>query len=202
MTIVFFPFLALVVGLGWQFLVRITTGLLAKVSSRRITIHPGLSGLLLISMLSLSILNFNYIGYLSKMSPGAANVIQSSYQMAAAINQTADDNDKLLIMPMIIQPELKTQPDPILFWNLKPDLKVYRVNRLGADYTVVKNIVVNEQINRLLIFPVEGSSQEEIVHRILKDIKPDVLSLPGKTLIIDVDGYWKKSSKNSNPQPK
>jgi hypothetical protein len=99
-------------------------------------------------------------------------------------------------MPMIIQPELKTQPDPILFWHLKPSLRTFRVNSLSADYNVVKDLIVSARINKLLIFPVEGSIQEKITTNVIKDIKPDGLSLPGKILILDVEGYWKKSNKD------
>ena len=94
------------------------------------------------------------MGYLSEMSPGTANVTKRSYQIAEAVNQSAGDNDKLLVMPMIIQPELKAQPDPILFWHLKPSLKIYRVSRLNVDFNDVKEIIANEQINQLLIFPI------------------------------------------------
>ena len=132
------------------------------------------------------------MGYLSQMSPGTANVIQRSYQIAEAVNQSSGDNDKLLVMPMITQPQLKTQPDPILFWHLKPNLSIYRVKRLGVNFNGVKQFIVNGQFNRLLIFPVEGSIQKKTVLRILRDINPSALSLPGKTLVIDVEDYWKK----------
>ncbi len=191
-TIVLFPFLALVIGLGWQFLMRIGADLFNKIYRKSITIHPALSSLLLISVLSLPLIKFSYMGYLSGMSPGTANVIKMSYQIAEAVNQSSGDNDKLLVMPMIIQPHLKTQPDFILFWNLKPSLRIYRVNRLNVDFNDVKEIIVNEQINRLLIFPAGGSIQEKTVIRILRDIKPAALSLPGKILVINVEDYWKK----------
>ena len=191
MTIVFFPFLALVVGLGWQFLLRIAADIIKRVFGKGVTIHPVLSGMLLIAVLSVPLIHFNYMKYLTEISPGTANVIQRSYGIAEAVNQSSDDNDKILLMPMIIQPHLKTQPDPILFWRLKPSLRLYRVNRLGLDFTGVKEIIVTEQINRLLIFGLEESNQEKIITQIIKEINPAGLSLPGKILVLDVSGYWK-----------
>jgi hypothetical protein len=196
MTIVFYPFLALIIGLGWQFLLQITPGPFNKITTEKISIIPIFSGLLLVLILSLSLIKFDYMEYLSEMSPGTSNVIQRSYRIAEAVNQATGDNDKLLVMPMIIQPELKTQPDPILFWHLKPSLRTFRVNSLSADYNVVKDLIVSARINKLLIFPVEGSIQEKITTNVIKDIKPDGLSLPGKILILDVEGYWKKSNKD------
>ncbi len=133
------------------------------------------------------------MGYLLEMSPGTAHVIQRSYQIAEAVNQSSGDNDKLLVMPMIIQPKLKAQPDPILFWHLKPNFIIHRVNRLNVNFSDIKKIIVNEKINRLLIFPIEGSIQKKTMLRILKDINPTALSLPGKTMVINVENYWKKS---------
>jgi len=199
-NIVLFPFLALVIGMGWQFLLKTAADLCHGLLGRRITLHPALTVLLLISVLSLSLLHFSYMGYLATMSPGTANVIHRSYRIAAAVNEAARANDKVLVMPMIIQPELKTQPDPIIFWQLKPTLRIYRVPQLGLDFDRVKIIIETERINRLLIFPVEGSNQEKIVQRIIKDINPEGLSIPGKTLVINVDGYWKESALNAVPQ--
>ena len=68
-----------------------------------------------------------------------------------------------------------------------------RVARLGLEYDSIRQIIEDVQISRLLIFPVAGSSQEQTVLRILRDINPAALSLPGKTLVIDVEGYWKKT---------
>jgi hypothetical protein len=63
----------------------------------------------------------------------------------------------------------------------------------------VKDLIVSARINKLLIFPVEGSIQEKITTNIIKDIKPDGLSLPGKILVLDVEDYWKRSVKDLNP---
>ena len=196
MVIALYPFLALVIGIGWSYIIKIAAILISpKNIKRKTTIHPVLSCFLLTAILSFPVFNLQYTEYLSKISPGTFNMSKRSVLIADTINQSVGKKDKLLFMPMINQKIAKPHPDPVLFWYLKPGLTIYNVYDLDMDYNAIKKTIVDKQINRLLIFPVTGSNQEEIAIRILEDINPAGLSLPGKILILQVDDFWKNLKK-------
>ena len=191
MTIVLYPFLALLVGLGWNLIVNISTNLITKVSDKSFSPHTVFSMLPLILILGVPLTQFNYMQHLSEISPSTATTIRRSYRIAEAINQSVEDNKNILLMPMIIRPEQGTAPDPIVYWNLKPSLNIYRVKTLDLDYFGVKNIIIQQQIQWLLIFPVEGSNQLAIIEKIINESDPVGLNLPGMTLLLKVDQYWR-----------
>ncbi|MFC1843573.1 ArnT family glycosyltransferase [Thermodesulfobacteriota bacterium] len=191
MTVALYPFLALLVGLGWHLIVNNITKLITKKSGKSFQLYTVISILPLILILGAPLSEFNYMQHLSKISPGTANVIIRSYRIAEAINTSTAENEKLLMLPMIIQPALGTQPDPIVYWNLKPSLNIYRVKTLDLDYNAVKDIIIQQQIHWLLIFPVEGSNQLAIIEKIINESDPVGLNLPGMTLLLKVDQYWR-----------
>jgi len=191
MTIVLYPFLALLVGLGWHLIVKKSANLITKVSGKSISPPTVISILPLILILGIPLAEFNYMKHLSETSPLTATTIRRSYRIAEAINQSAADREKILFMPMLIRPEQGTAPDPIVYWNLKPGLNIYRVITPDLDYKSVKNFIIQKQIQWLLIFPVEGSNQEAITKNIIMESNPEGLNLPGMTLLLRVDQYWK-----------
>jgi len=191
MTIVLFPFLALLVGLGWHFMVKFLTNLTAKVTNKSILTNTIISIIPLVFILGAPLTQFNYMQHLSGISPNTVRTIIRSNRIVEAINQSAADNENLLMMPMIIRPAQGTAPDPIIYWNLKPSLNIYRVKTLNLDYNAVKDIIIQKQIHRLVIFPVAGSNQETITNKIIMETNPEGLNVPGMTLLLRVDQYWK-----------
>jgi 4-amino-4-deoxy-L-arabinose transferase-like glycosyltransferase len=188
MILSLYPFLALIVAIGWAFLFKGLNKLLYKHYSKLNKLQPIGSPLLLALLLGIFTLPFSHITYLEKMSPSTVGVMRSSYEMAQAVNYNVQDNEKLMIMPMLYRSG-PTMPDPIFYWHVKP-LMIYRHLLLDTGYSDFKKIIIKNKINWVLMSPVTNSNQEKFMKKTIQDIKTSGYSM-SRAALINVDGFWK-----------
>lgn len=188
LTISLYPFWALAMAMGWQFLIKV----FANLTQKRAVFSPALNALLvsvpLILLLGSQVVPFNHIIALEKMSPTTVKVMRGSYEMAEAVNKLTAENERLLLLPMIyrIGP---TMPDPIFYWHVKP-LQIFNNKNLALGYDEFKYQVIRNRIVWALLFPVDGSNQLDIYEKSVQEIDAWGYMLTNGVLL-RVDSFWK-----------
>lgn len=188
LTIAIQPWLALLVGLGWVFLTEKALQRIPGLQNRTAAhLKPLLAPILLLPILFIPVSNFTYIQYLTRMCGDQLSAIQGAYVIAEALNKATEDNDGLLILPDLYRGG-STAPDPIVIWQTRKNLRIYR-NLGSQDFAWFTKVIRQNRIKWTLLFPMESSSQADLVREIQDKINPRIYVLP-HGLLVEVDHLW------------
>lgn len=170
MNIVLLPALALLVGLGWDLATTATLAGWAKICRARPgKLKPLVAGLLLVALLVVPALDFDYNGYLERLSPKQARVIETSAEISAVVNAEVKNGERLFILPMLYRSS-SSAPDPILYAKLEVKPEILRGMNPDIDYPTFKSIIVRKRVDWVLMSPEVGSPQEMLDSGLQKDI--------------------------------
>jgi len=194
MTISFSPFLALLSAFGCLFLFKLVSQVLRMITGREILHNRWIAPIVFIGLFSANTFPFSYGNHFKSMSPNLAKITLSSYEMSDVVNKNVEENEKLLILPMIFR-TAPNQADPILYWNLKSVETLYfkgaHLNFAQFQKTIEKN-----KINWALIFPVAGSWQEDLFVHIVSEMNPAGLRF-SVGYLLKVDSYWNRNKEQN-----
>ncbi len=188
MTTSLYPFLCLLVAIGWSFIHKAAFNFLQPKINIPSRFYSRISLLLFIVILALPSIPYNRAGILKSLSPGSVDVMRSSYEMVQAVNSSVHDHEKLMLMPMLYRTG-PTMPDPIFYWNLKP-INLLLITSLDTSFTDFKNIIVENRVHWVLMSPIDGSPQEEIFRKTSDEIEMQGYRFTAGVLI-RVDNFWK-----------
>jgi len=170
LTASFSPFFALTLAFGALFLFKLISQSLSDIQGKRIFGNRLLPLTLLIGLLVANLLPFSYGTHFKKMSPTRAKLILNSYEMREIVNGNVQENEKLLILPMIFRSN-PNYGDPIFHWNLKP-IEILYYQGTYLDFVQFERTVTNNKINWVLIFPVPGSWQDNLFKQVVSEVNP------------------------------
>lgn len=190
-TISLQPALALLTGIGLAFLWKLPK-FFPSGNRKKITRETGLLGsaVVLAIILSIPLFGFNYKEYYKKYSPHYQSGIGISYEISEIVNKNVKDNEKILILPMLYR-NGPTMPDPIFYWHLKVSPRILYNSNLKINYPELEGTVVKHKINWILMCPVDGSSQFDILKKLITEIYPTGYQF-SQGVLLKVDPLWNK----------
>jgi len=186
-TISFSPFLALLLAFGCLFLFKLISQALSRLKGREIFNNRWVPLTLLIGLLAANTFPFSYGSHFKKMSPIRAKFVLNSYEMSDVVNSNVQENEKLLILPMIFRSDPQ-YGDPIFRWNLKP-VKILYYQDSNSDFANFQKTIQKNKINWTLIFPLPGSWQEDLFRQAVSETNPTGYKFYTGYLL-KVDSYW------------
>ena len=107
--------------------------------------------------------------------------------MSDVVNKNVQENEKLLILPMIFRSD-PNYGDPIFHWNLKSIQTIYFQNN-HLDFERFQKIISENKINWTLIFPLTGSWEEDLFKQVDSKTNPGGYKFSAGYLL-KVDSYW------------
>jgi 4-amino-4-deoxy-L-arabinose transferase-like glycosyltransferase len=189
-TISFSPFLALLIAFGSLFLFKLISQALSGFKGKALFNNRWVPLPLLIGLLAANTFPFSYGSHFKKMSPTRAQLILNSYEMSDVVNTNVQEHEKLLILPMIFRSD-PTYGDPIFHWNAKPvDTLYFKGTQL--DFEKFQEIIPEKKIKWALIFPLEGSWEEDLFRQVVSKTNPTGYKF-STGYLLKVDSYWKSS---------
>ena len=81
--------------------------------------------------------------------------------------------------------------DPIFHWNLKPVETLY-FRDTQLDFEKFQKIIPEKKINWALIFPLEGSWEEDLFRQVVSKTNPTGYKF-STGYLLKVDSYWNSS---------
>lgn len=191
-TISLQPALALLTGIGWVFILKLFQKFAKKIGKA----SPGSPGtiysvVLLAVFLAFPLTGFNYKKYYVKYAPTSISGVMASHEIPELVNRNVKANERLYILPMLYRSG-PAMPDPIIYWQLKvvPDM-AHDID-LNIDYQKFKRTVIKNRIQWVLMSPVVGSSQVDILENLIKEIYPVGYRF-SQGVLLRVDPLWDDS---------
>jgi 4-amino-4-deoxy-L-arabinose transferase-like glycosyltransferase len=169
-TVLLLP-LALLVGLGWSTVINFLIMVLAKITGeKKIQFKTFFAGFLLLIILGIPLLNFDFDNYMRRVMPDQISVMEQSLELATIVNEKVRDNERLLILPMLYRTIAAKYPDPYFYWHLETSPHILRNRNIDLSYPAFKNLIISKKVHWVLMSPSIGSSQEKLVWGLSKDI--------------------------------
>lgn len=188
MTIAIQPWLALMVGLGWVFLTEKAARRIPGLQSPTVSgFKPILFPMLLLPVLFFPIRNFSHTEYLARLCGDQLPSIQGAYITADALNKVTEDKDGILILPDMFHGGTSAL-DPIVIWQTGKVLRIYR-NLDFNNFAGFVHVIQRKKIKWALLFPVEGSTQADLVMETQEKFHPRIYVLP-RGLLMEVSSLW------------
>lgn len=189
MTIVLYPALALLVGLGWASVMRCLALVMKRPAVHSLLrVDFFLPSMLLVLILGVQLAGFDYNDYFVKIAPNQYKIVKTSEEVVSAVNDLVEDGDGLIIMPMYYRNHT-TMPNPIFFWNLKVSPRIFR-SQDPDSYDDFRKAVIDNRIKWVLMSPLKGSRQEELVFELIENIDP-VCRFFSVGALVKVDSLWR-----------
>ena len=188
MTIVLYPALALLAGLGWASVMRCLALVMKRPAVHSLLrVDLFLPSMLLVFTLGVQSAGFDYNDYFVKIAPNQYKIVKTSEEVVSAVNDFVEDGDGLIIMPMYYRNHT-TMPNPIFFWNLKVSPRIFR-SQDPDSYDDFRKAVIDNRIKWILMSPRKNSRQEELVLELIEDIDP-VCRFFSAGALVKVDSLW------------
>lgn len=191
LTTVLQPALALLVAIGWAFLLQCLDKCTRGGCWKSLLTKNAFSCILLAAVLGLPLTAFNYNKYFNTVAPSHFTLSEMSYELAAIVNKELIVNDRLLIMPMWYRNN-PMKIDPILAWRLTTFPQSITFADPG-DYESFLRIVKSNKIHWVLMSPRKGDVEEMILSELLKEYAPEGRRF-SRGLLIRLAPIWQDSA--------